>query len=207
MSFTLLCSRRNPKILSWLTDELKKRIPNFELQGQDRSVLAFAYQDLQTCLGTKWKIADASQLHIRLTKAAEKSPDEVKAFLKVWTSQWLEKWRERVTLSQKMLKISKRRLRNLRKAKRVYNEMRERQELKKLVVQKLVDQGEVCRANRIAENLITKEIADQLNRCGKKNPVRIVLNPTEILHGVYTKVKKLADKKTPLLHLKIIKDK
>ena len=80
-------------------------------------------------------------------------------------------------------------------------------ELKKLVVQKLVDQGEVCRANLLAENLIIKEIADQLNRCGKKNPVRIVVNPTEILHGVYTKVKKLADKKTPLLHLKIIKDK
>jgi hypothetical protein len=48
-------------------------------------------------------------------------------------------------------------------------------ELKKLVVQKLVDQGEVCRANLLAENLIIKEIADQLNRCGKKNPVRIVV--------------------------------
>jgi hypothetical protein len=207
MPYTLLYPKRNPKILFWLIDELKKQIPDFEVQGQDRTVLEFAYQDLQTCLGTKWKITDVSQLNIILTKAIDASPDEIKAFLKVWTSKWLEKWRERVTLSQEMSKITKRRLRNLRKAKRLYDGMIERQELKKLVVQKLVNQGEVCRPKLIAKNLIIKEIADQLNRIGKKNTVQRVVNPTEILHGAYNKVKELADKKAPILHLKISKDK
>jgi hypothetical protein len=207
MSYILFYPKRNLRILFWLIDELKKQIPDFEVQGQDRCVLEFAYQDLQTCLETKWKITDASQLNIILTKVMDARPDEVKAFLKVWISKWLEKWRERVTLSQEMPKISKRRLINLRKAKRLYDGMIERQELKKLVVQKLVNQGEVCRAKLIAKNLIIKEIADQLKRRGKKKTEKRVVNPTEILHGVYNKVKRLANNKTAILHLKISKDK
>jgi hypothetical protein len=207
MSYTLLYPKRNLKILFWLIDELKKQIPDFEIQGRDRSVLEIAYQDLQTCLRIKWKITDGSQLNIILTKAMDASADEVKAFLKVWISKWLVKWRTRVTLSQEMPKISKRWIRNLRKAKRLYDGMIEKQELKKLVVQKLVNKGEVCRAKLIAKNLIIKEIADQLHRMEKKNTVKTDVNPIEILRGAYNEVEKLADKKAPMLHLKIRKDK
>ena len=200
MSHTLLYSTRNPKILSWIGQELKRQIPDFDPHGQDRRLLAFAYQDLQTCLGVRWKVADPYQLHMAVMKAAENRPEEVKAFLKVWTSRWLEKWRERVTLFQKMPRISKRRLRSLRKTKKIYNGMKKRQELKRMVVQKLVNQGEVCMARLIAETLIIEEIAHQLNRYGGKT----VLNPAEILQGLITKVETLPNRKSPIIYLKIM---
>ena len=198
MSNTLLYPTRNPKILSWMVQELKKQIPDFDPHGQDRRVLAFAYQDLQTCLGVRWKVADSYQLHMAVIKAAENRPEEVKAFLKVWVSRWLEKWRERVTLFQKMPRICKRCLRSLRNSKKIYRGMKKRQELKRMVVQKLVNQGEVCMARLIAETLIIKQIAHKLNRLDGKN----VINLADILQGLLTEVETLADRKTPLIYLK-----
>ena len=79
--------------------------------------------------------------------------------------------------------------------------MKKRQELKRLIVQKLVNQGEVCMAGLITENLIIEEMTHQLNRnSGKK----IGLNPAEILQGLLSKVKTLADRKMPLIYLKIM---
>jgi hypothetical protein len=205
MSHTLLYPARNPKILSWIVQELKKQIPGFDPHGQDRRVLAFAYQDLQTCLGVRWKVVDPYQLRMAVIKAAENRPEEVKAFLKVWTGRWLEKWRERVTLFQKMPRISKRHLRSLRKAKKVYRGMKKRLELKRMVVEKLVNQGEVCMAGLIAETLIIEEIAHQLNRYGGKTSMKTLgLNPAEILQGIITKVENLPNRKSPIIYLKIM---
>lgn len=153
----------------------------------------------------KWKAADTHQLRITMLKAAENRSEEAKAFLKVWVGQWLGKWRERVRLFQRMPKRSKRHFRSLRKAKKVYKEIKKRQELKRLIVQKLISQGEVCMAGLIAENLIIEEIARQLTRgSGKKSMKNIGLNPAEILPGVLSKAKTLSDRKTPLIYLKIM---
>ncbi|NIR87922.1 hypothetical protein GWO13_10385 [Candidatus Bathyarchaeota archaeon] len=206
MSHVLLYSARSPKILSWLAQELEKQIPDFDLYSQDRRVLAFAYKDLETCLETRWKVANPYQLRTMLMKAAQDSPEEVKAFLKVWISRWLEKWKERVRLFQKTPKFSKRHIGRVRKAKKIYKGMGKsaRRELKRLVVKKLVNQGEVCMAELIAKNLIIEEIANQLNRnSGKKSTKEISLNPAEVLQGLLVRIKTLAERKIPLIYLKI----
>lgn len=205
MSYALLRPTRNPKILLWLAYELEKRMPNLELDGLDKSVLVYAYQDLQTCLAIELKTSNASQLHRKLGRIVEKSPDEVKAFLEVWSGQWVEKWRKRVTVSQDVQKVSRRRFRILRRAQKLYMVMNERKKLEELVVQRLVRRGEVCRPKQIAENLIIKEIADQLGKCPDQNLMCVGLNVLKILHGVYARIEKLAESKTPLLHLKIIR--
>ena len=87
MSHALLYSTRNPKILSWLAQELEKQIPDFDPHGQDRWLLAFAYRDLEKCLGVRWKTANRYELRMMVMKAAEDTPVEVKAFLKMWTGQ------------------------------------------------------------------------------------------------------------------------
>jgi len=206
MSHALFYSTRNPKILSWLAQELEKQIPDFDPHGQDRLLLAFAYRDLENCLVVKWKAANRYELRMMVMKAAEGRPEEVKAFLKIWTGRWLGKWRERVRLFQKTLKFSKRHLGSVRRAKRIYKGMKKRQELKRLIVQKLVNQGEVCMAGLIAENLIIEEIAHQLNRNSGKTSIKIGLNPAVILPGLLSKVKTLADRKIPLVYLKIMLD-
>lgn len=207
MSYALLRPMRNPKVLLWLAGELEKRIPNLELDGLDKSVLVYAYQDLQTCLAIRLEASNASQLYVKVGRAVEESPDEVKAFLKVWVGQWVEKWRNRVTFSQEMPKVSRRRFGNLRKAQKLCMVMNGRKKLREMVVQRLVRRGEVCRPKQIAEDLIIKEIADQLCKCQGKSLMCVNLNILKILHGVYARIGKLAESKKPLLHIKIVKKK
>jgi len=81
------------------------------------------------------------------------------------------------------------------------------QELKKLVVQKLINKGEVCMAELIAENLIIDEIAYRLKMNGRKTPTdKITLEPWHILQEVLPRVKRLTERKTPLIHLRLMMD-
>lgn len=81
------------------------------------------------------------------------------------------------------------------------------QELQKLVEQKLINQGEVCMAEMIAENLIIDEIAHRLNMNGGKMPTnKIVLEPWNILQAVLPRIKSLTERRIPLIHLKLMTD-
>ena len=85
--------------------------------------------------------------------------------------------------------------------------MKEGQELKKMVMQKLINEGEVCMAELIAENLIIEEIAYRLNINGGKTPTdKSTLEPWHILQQVLPRVKRLRTRKTPLIHLKLMMD-
>lgn len=198
---------RNSKILGWLTQELRNQIPDFEPYGKDRRLLVFAYQDLEICLRVRWKVNGTHELRKRLLKAVENRSEEVKAFLKIWSGQWLWKWRERIRFYQRMPKFSKRHLERLRKNKEMYKRMEKsaRNELKTLAVQKLVNQGEVCMIVLIAETLILKEIAHQMERYrGKASVEKYELNPAKIFQGLLTRIKTLAGRKIPLIYLKML---
>jgi len=74
-------------------------------------------------------------------------------------------------------------------------------------VQKLINEGEVCMAELIAENLIIEEIAYRLNMNGGKTPTdKITLEPWHILQEVLPRVKRLTERKIPLIHLKLMMD-
>ena len=99
-------------------------------------------------------MSDTNFVDIEEALNDETRQDEIKSFLKVWTKQWLEKWRERVTFCQKMPHFSLEHLKTKRKATKIFKQMENGQDLKKLVVQKLINNGELCMAELIAENLI-----------------------------------------------------
>ena len=106
-----------------------------------------------------------------------------------------------------MPQFSLRHLKIKRKAKKIFKWMEEGQELKKLVVQKLINKGEVCMAELIAENLIIEEIAYRLNMNGGKMPTdKITLEPWHILQEVLPRVKRLTERKAPLIDLKLMMD-
>jgi len=200
-----LCASRNPVIMSWLARELEKEIPDLDLYGSERRLLDFAYQDLEICLKMKLKDTDFEDIEEALNDEARQK--EIKSYLKVWTKQWLEKWRERVTLCQKMPQFSLAHLKTKRKAEKIFKRMEKGQELKKLVVQKLINKGEVCMAELIAENLIIEEIAYRLKMNGGKTPTdKITLEPWHILQEVLPRVKRLTERKTPLIHLRLMMD-
>jgi len=196
---------RNPVITSWLAGELEKEIPDLDLYGAERRLLDFAYQDLETCIKLKWRGTNSDDIEKALN--TKDNQEETREFLKVWTKQWLEKWRERVTLCQKIPQFSLRHLKTKRKAMKIFKRMKEGQELKRLVVQKLINEGELCMAELIAENLIIEEIAFRLNMNGGKTPTdKVTLEPWNILQEVLPRVKRLTERKTPLIHLKLMMD-
>ena len=200
-----LDSLRNPEIVPWLAKELEKEIPDLDIYGAERKLLDFAYQDLETCLNVEYD--DKSFEDVEEVLNDESRQDEIKAFLKVWTTQWLEKWRERVTLCQKMPQISLAHLKIKNKAAKIFKQMEEGQELKRMVVQKLINKGEVCMAKLIAENLIIEEIAFRLKTNDAKEPTdKISLDPWDILQEVVPRVNRLTERKAPIIHLKLMMD-
>jgi len=81
------------------------------------------------------------------------------------------------------------------------------QELRQMVVQRLINYGEVCMPRLIAENLIVEEIAFRLKmNGGKTTKDKTLLDPWIILQEVSPRVKSLAERKTPLIHLKLMTD-
>jgi len=200
-----LHASKNPVILSWLARELEKEIPDLDIYGLERRLLDFACKDLETWIKVKLRGTNSDEIEKALN--TEDCQEEIREFLKVWTKQWLEKWRERVTLCQKMPRFSLRHLKTKRKAMKIFKRMENGQELKKLVVQKLINEGEVCMAELIAENLIIEEIAYRLNMNGGKTPTdKITLEPWHILQEVLPRVKRLTERKIPLIHLKLMMD-
>ena len=200
-----LDSLRNPEIVPWLAKELEKEIPDLDIYGAERKLLDFAYQDLETCLNVEYD--DKSFEDVEEALNDESRQDEIKAFLKVWTTQWLEKWRERVTLCQKIPQISLAHLKIKNKAAKIFKQMEEGQELKRMVVQKLINKGEVCMAKLIAENLIIEEIACRLKTNDAKEPTdKISLDPWDILQEVVPRVNRLTERKAPIIHLKLMMD-
>lgn len=206
MSSAKLHSSKNPLITSCLARQLKKEIPDLDIYGVERKLLDFAYQDLETCIRQKWK--DTSSGDIEEELDTEDKQEEVKAFLKVWTTQWLEKWRERVTLCQKMPRFSLQHLKAKQKAAKLLKRMENGQELKDFVVQKLINQGEVCMPELIAENLVVEQIAYRLKMNDREAPGdKASLEPWQIFRDVLPQVKSLAERKTPLIHMKLMTER
>lgn len=208
MSHNILYSTRKTEVISWLIQELEKQITNFDPYHQDRQLLIFVCQDLETCLEVMWKATDRRQVYMLFRTAAENRPTEVKAFLTFWVSHWLMKWRERVSIFQRMPKLCKQHLENLRTAKILYKSKEKRfQKLKLHIIQKLVDQGEFCMVPLIAESLIIDEIAHELNRNRGKQSIKTnLLNPAEMVQNLLAKIKTLSKRKIPLIYVKISVD-
>jgi hypothetical protein len=204
MSSAKLHSSKNSIIMSWLARELKSEISELDLYGQERSLLNFAYHDLETCLKLKWRDLNSNELEEALK--TEDRQRELKELLKVWTPKWLGKWRERVTLCQELPHLCLGHLKAKKKAARIFKRMEKGHELRKLVEQKLIKHGEVCMAEMIAENLIIEEIAHRLEIKCKKKTNKIDLDPWYILQAVLPKVKKLTERRTPIIHLKLTTD-
>jgi hypothetical protein len=201
-----LHSSQNPVISAYLAMQLEKEIPDVDIYGVERKLLDFAYEDLETCIKLKWK--DANSVDIEEALDNEDQQEEVKAFLKVWTGQWLEKWRERVTFCQKMPRFSLQHLKAKRKAAKIFKRMEYGQELKEFIVQKLVNQGEVCMPELIAENLVIEQIAYLLKMNGGKTPVdKDALEPWQIFRDVLPQVKSLTERKMPLIHMKLMSER
>ena len=186
----------------WLADILESEIPDVDIFGSERKLLDFAYQDLETCLTTT---DEDKKVDINKVIKDETRHEEIKCFLKVWTQQWLEKWRERVTFCQKMPRFSLEHVKFRTKATKHFKKMENGKELKQMIVQKLIKKGEVCMPELIAENLIIEELTSRMRLNKRKAPDdHITLEPWDLFQNVSPQVKKLSERKAPLIRLKLM---
>ena len=205
MSSSIVQTLRTTVILPWLAGELEKEIPDLDIHGSERKLLDFAYQDLETCLIEK--LNDKNSGDIEEALKDETRQDEIQTFLKIWTKKWLEKWRERVTLCQKMPYFSLEHLKANKKAKKIFKRIKKGPELKKMIIKRLINKGEICMVDLIAENLIIEEIVFRLRMNSRKTPAdKIILDPWHILQAVSPRIKRLVKRKTPLVHLQLLTD-
>ena len=186
----------------WLADILESEIPDVDIFGSERKLLDFAYHDLETCLTTT---DEDKKVDINKVIKDETRHEEIKCFLKVWTQQWLEKWRERVTFCQKMPRFSLEHVKFRKEATKHFKQMENGKELKHMIVQKLIKKGEVCMPELIAENLIIEEMTARMRLNKRKAPDdQITLDPWDLFQNVSPQVKKLSQRKVPLIRLKLM---
>ncbi len=190
------------KVLNWLIEEFEELIPDFEPYGEDSQLVLFAYKDLQTLMKLKHSFGRIFRRRDELTHLAESNPNELRAFIKVWVSQWLRKWRERVVLFD--IKRGKPKSeRKLFEAKGIYRNLKCRRDLLQLVMRKLIENGEVCMVKLISENLIVEEIYKYLSERRKKGLPIFEPDPLKIYYKVSKRVKELMRIKEPLVYLDV----
>ena len=196
--------RASNLLMYWLADILEAEVPDVDIYGSERKLLDFALRDLEVCLNQK---AEEKNFDLEEVLNDTSRHQEIKCFLKVWTQQWLVKWRERVTFCQQMPRFSLEQVQLKQKATKRFKHMEHGQDLKKMIVQKLINKGEVCMPELIAENLITEEMAARMRmNKGNDSEDQIALAAWELFQSVSPQVKKLSERKAPLIRLKIMSD-
>jgi hypothetical protein len=205
MPITKYRSTKNSEIIPLLAGELENEIPNLDLYGSEKKLLDFAYKDLETCLIEK--VNDTYLIDIKEILKNEANEKELKSFLKVWTKKWIDKWRERVTFCQKMPQFSLNHIKARKKAIKIFKHMKNAQELKKMIVLKLINEGEVCMVELIAENMIIEEITSRLKAKKTNNFLnKTLFDPLSIYQQVAPRIKNLSERKKPIIHLKLLID-
>lgn len=184
-----------------LSAELEKLIPNLDLKGKDKIVLELAYNDLEQYFYFKNK---KNYLSLDEPKIIEYRKDEIielKAFIKYWSGLWVEKWKKRIAISQRIPKIDRHKVCKLRRARAFYHLSKDKKELKENIIDRLIKRGEICMPSQIAEELIIREIAENL----KNRKFSVDENVLNILHGVFRRIEELQNETRPIIYLKLIK--
>jgi hypothetical protein len=189
-----------------LGEKLKDADPALDVMGSDRKVLQVACQDFTNYLKFHWNLIgkEASQCELvdRLEKQFHEDPAELEAFLTVWTSMWLRKWKERVKLligdqnAAKWSKVSK----TLSSAEPYWKKIERKQELTEVVIATLLKNGEICGTEILAENLLKMELGEK--RAQSLDDKERVFS---IVNSALRKAREMSQSKGPLIFVKIDK--
>jgi len=189
-----------------LSKALRSRNPQLDLWGSDRKVLYIAYQDLMNFLKVHWELvdkgADEFELKEKINGYFCEKPQELEEFIHLWSGIWMKKWKERVKLilekgnQQHWKRINK----LLNKAGPIWKQLKNRNQLKDLVIEALIRNGEICGTSILAEDMLKAELG--LCAEGKlytEERERLL----DVVNNVLGKVRKISRSKGPLIFIKI----
>jgi hypothetical protein len=191
-----------------LSQCLKNHNPLLDLQGADRRVLQIACEDLINFLKVHWKLIGQENgdydLIEKVQKYFEENSEEFSEFVGIWAGLWIKKWNERVKLlignngSSQWSRVNKR----LKDAETLWRQVKKRDELKDILVESLIKNGEICGTSIMSENLLKLELgASDEKHNGSSEQERLL----DILNITLRKARQLSYSKGPLIFVKIDK--
>lgn len=188
-----------------LTESLRNRNPQLDLQGTDRRVLEIAHEDLMNFLRVHWRLMGNESAEYELIEKLHhyhhEETEELQEFVNAWSGIWIKKWNERVKLligqeeeSTNWQKISKK----ICDAEPTWKTLPNRKEVEDVVVESLIKNGEICGTSILAENLIKMEIGsvEKIN----VNQDQDVLN---LVNGTLRRARSLSRSKGPLIFVRL----
>jgi hypothetical protein len=148
-----------------IAEKIKKIDSTLDLQGADRKMHQFACKDFANYMKFSNKSAYNLGFEEKPEKFSDKEHSELEPFLTIWTSMWVRKWQERVKLligqrsKDERSKLSE----TLAKAAPAWQTLDCKQELIDIVESTLINNGEICGTQNLAEHAIKTELAKNTN--------------------------------------------
>ena len=168
--------------------------------------IVLASQDLLNYLKFHWNLIGRENTKIILTekiqRCFEKDPKELQEFIDLWSGIWMKKWNERVKVlitNEDHVQWKKRNHHHL-KIEPIWRKLNYRDEMKDVIVSKLIKNGEICGTSILAENLLKSELT--------KNSVDDIYSNQKLLNVIINTMKKakdLSQSKGPLIFVRIDK--
>ena len=190
------------RLFSLLAEEILGYLPQFEPYSSDYQMVIYACRDLKEWMKWKLGVDTLREVNERIEKYLEEDIGAFKFLLNCWASLWVVKWKERVEVLSTAPKPPAEVLKRISDTRRLFQNLEYRKELKQLVVQKLLSQGEICMVGFIAEQLITEEIARcNMTLVSAQEIAKIF--PLDILNSLSSRISKLSMEKGPLVYLSI----
>ncbi|MEM2969395.1 MAG: hypothetical protein QXR63_00490 [Candidatus Bathyarchaeia archaeon] len=190
------------KLFSLLAEEIVGYLPQFEPYSTDYQMVIYACRDLKEWLKWKLGVENPVEIDLKIAECLEKDPQAFKSLVKCWVSLWVAKWNERVQVLATAPKLPPEIQRRIDSAKNMLKNTEYKKELKQLVMQKLLSQGEVCMVSFIAEQLITEEIAKYSTKPNLANEIT-EKSLIDIFNSLSMKISRLPREKGPLVYLSI----
>ena len=189
-----------------LSQCLKEKNPLLDLQGSDRRVLQIATEDLLNFLKVHWQLTGQKfgdcDLVEKVQTYYEDNSEEFSEFVKVWSGLWMNKWNQRVKLlignegASQWSKVSTK----LKKSESLWRQLKKRGEMKDILVESLVKNGEICGTSIMAENLLKLELSASEEKHAWQNEHEKVLG---VVNVALRKARELSHSKGPLIFVRL----
>jgi len=143
-----------------LLDRLVELEPNLHLSGPDRGVYKLADEDLRNYIC--WLHNGDNEYDI--VAGAGLSEEEAKEFVNMWTGQWWKKYKQRtkLVLTDNEFQKFTNTMKGSSSLKAEYLLSQETlNEMRREIIRVLLNSGEICGTEVVANNLIIKEFRDR----------------------------------------------
>jgi hypothetical protein len=187
-----------------LSAKLKESDPTLELLGADRRVLQVATQDFANYLRyLSFSDQTTSFGSTPINKIFKENPEEVGAFLTVWSGIWLKKWKQRFRLALGQINDKQpcQNQENIIKANALWLKLECREEMLEMVEFTLIKNSEICGTKIIAADLLKKEV-QKIADLEPGNSQQLIA----VLNSALNKAKEIPQRNGALVLIKVEKE-